>query len=770
MRKGVKRIWLAALAGTAFVPGLAHAQISDPKPGQGAPPSGPKPAPSAAPTPTPAPAQDASVVVAAPVDESPIVPDEQFEAAMPKIGGDINAPLEALPSPSGGTAAPVPVTQGQATQQIQQQAEQTFAAAPAEDPEFARPLPPLAEFKVEPAVEDKVADKKSVTIRYTTHEEGLSAVGLADLFEDLSALENGGGRAANAAMVAARAREDEKLSIRLLQSRGYYDATAISTVEPDPQRQGSVRATVSVTAGPLYRLGDVKIDSQPTVPPGLLLRELNLNPGDPIEAERIQGAEANVALRLPQQGYPFFKVGQRDILLDDESHIGDYTLPIELGPRAVFGDVRTEVGAANMAGRGPGDATSGTGPQNGERRTRRQRRVREAAFGADHIRVLRRYKPGELYDVRAVDDLRAAMIATSLFSTVSVEPVRTGQPGPDGTEVVDLLVRQNPGRPRTLAAEIGYSTGEGIKLTGSWTHRNLFPPEGALIVSGVLGTQEQGVTTTFRRSNAGQRDRSFQIAAAAHHQNYEAYESYTSSLSFRYSRDSTPIWQKRWTYFYGAELVGTNEDRWNFNSNQRDRGTWLIAAAPLYLGYDSSDNLLNPTRGFRIKGNASPETSVRGAARPYARFMLEGTYYQPVSSSIVLAGRARVGSIVGVARDDLPPSRRYYAGGGGSVRGFGYQELGPRSPDGKPVGGRSFNEFAIEARYRFGNYGIVPFIDAGQVYEGLYPTGKNIRFGAGIGGRLYTNFGPIRVDVATPIKRKPGESKVALYISIGQAF
>jgi len=362
------------------------------------------------------------------------------------------------------------------------------------------------------------------------------------------------------------------------------------------------------------------------------------------------------------------------------------------------------------------------------------------------------------------------MIATSLFSTVSVEPVRTDKAGPDGTEVVDLLVRQNPGPPRTLAAELGYSTGQGIRLTGSWTHRNLFPPEGALIVAGVAGTQEQGLTTTFRRSNAGQRDRTFQIAAQLNHQDYDAYESYTGTLSFRYSRDSTPIWQKRWTYYYGAELVGSNEDRWNYNSNQRDRGTWLIAALPLFLGHDRSDNLLNPTRGFRIKANASPETSVRGAARPYARFMLEGTYYQPVSTNIVVAGRARVGSIVGIARDDLPPSRRYYAGGGGSVRGFGYQELGPRSPDGKPVGGRSFNEFAIEARYRFGNYGIVPFVDAGQVYEGIYPTGQNIRFGAGIGGRLYTNFGPIRVDVATPIKRKPGESKISLYISIGQAF
>jgi translocation and assembly module TamA len=104
------------------------------------------------------------------------------------------------------------------------------------------------------------------------------------------------------------------------------------------------------------------------------------------------------------------------------------------------------------------------------------------------------------------------------------------------------------------------------------------------------------------------------------------------------------------------------------------------------------------------------------------------------------------------------------------VRGFGYQELGPRTPDDKPVGGRSFNEFAVEARYRFGNFGIVPFLDAGQVYEESTPQLSRLRFGAGIGGRFYTNFGPMRLDVATPIARKPGESKIALYISIGQAF
>jgi len=79
-------------------------------------------------------------------------------------------------------------------------------------------------------------------------------------------------------------------------------------------------------------------------------------------------------------------------------------------------------------------------------------------------------------------------------------------------------------------------------------------------------------------------------------------------------------------------------------------------------------------------------------------------------------------------------------------------------------------EFAVEARYRFGNFGIVPFFDAGRVGESSVPSLSGLRYGAGIGGRYYTNFGPLRIDIATPINRQPGESVIALYIGIGQAF
>ena len=188
------------------------------------------------------------------------------------------------------------------------------------------------------------------------------------------------------------------------------------------------------------------------------------------------------------------------------------------------------------------------------------------------------------------------------------------------------------------------------------------------------------------------------------------------------------------------------------------------------VGIDRSDNLLNPSKGFRVTTLIQPEGSLSGSFSPYARVRIDASGYYPVTDSIVLAGRVRVGSIVGAARERLAPSRRFYAGGGGSVRGFGFQELGPKDPNNAPIGGRSVNELALEARYRFGNFGVVGFVDAGQVYRSSAPTFQNLRFGAGIGARYYTNFGPMRLDVATPIGRKPGEARVSVYVSIGQAF
>jgi translocation and assembly module TamA len=137
----------------------------------------------------------------------------------------------------------------------------------------------------------------------------------------------------------------------------------------------------------------------------------------------------------------------------------------------------------------------------------------------------------------------------------------------------------------------------------------------------------------------------------------------------------------------------------------------------------------------------------------------------------VLAARLKVGTIVGAG--NVPPDKRFYAGGGGSVRGFGYQLVSPLAADGTPIGGRGLLESSLEMRIRLTDtIGVVPFVDAGSVSPTSLP-GRDARIavGAGIGARYYTGVGPLRVDFAMPVNPRGGIDKgFQFYLSFGQAF
>ncbi|SFG06205.1 autotransporter secretion outer membrane protein TamA [Novosphingobium sp. CF614] len=688
----------------------------------------------------------------------PVISDKEFNSAIPALDArddpELDKPLESIEAferklagqqssakPEEGQSAPLgsaALSDEDATEEI--------GDAPVRDSELTTPLPPIDQFEVAPVqfAQDAPADDKEVEVAYRVDIEGLDAadkeadIDIASEFRALSALEKGDGKAANAAMVRARLNEDSQLLQTILASEGWYSPEVRTRLVPArDDKNKALTAVLSVTPGKRYVFSDIVVKADPTEPANLIASNLGLKIGEPIVADRVQGAEAQVAVALPENGYPFAQVGDRDILLDQDSGEGVYTLPVTVGPR----------------GRFDGFVTDGN-----------------LAFGVDHVGVLARFKRGELYDSRKVDDLRKALVATNLFRAVSVEPVKGGQAVGDGTEYVTLDVHQEAGPPRTVAGSLGYAAGEGLTAEATWTHRNMFPPEGALIGHAIAGTQQQGAGVTFRRSNAGKRDRTFEMTAEAFHNAYDAYSAYTGRLAARISRDSTPIWQKRHTYAYGMELLATAETDYDAASGDRKRRTYYIAGVNGQVGFDTTNDLLNPTEGYRLTALVQPETTVNRGFNPYVRARLDASTYYSVNDSLVLAGRVRLGTIQGAGLFDIAPSRRLYAGGGGSVRGYSYQGLGEQAPDGKPVGGRSLNEASFEARYRFGNYGVVGFVDAGQAYRETMPQFSDLRYGVGIGGRFYTNFGPVRLDVATPLGRKPGESRINIYVSIGQAF
>ena len=138
---------------------------------------------------------------------------------------------------------------------------------------------------------------------------------------------------------------------------------------------------------------------------------------------------------------------------------------------------------------------------------------------------------------------------------------------------------------------------------------------------------------------------------------------------------------------------------------------------------------------------------------------------------MILAGRVSAGTIVGADLFDIPPQRRFYVGGGGTLRGYNYQSASPRDARGNIIGGRSFFTASAEARIKVTDtVGIVPFVDMGSAFRSEVPDLGDLRYAVGLGLRYYTGIGPVRFDVAVPLNPQKGDGDYGIYLSLGQAF
>ena len=687
-----------------------------------------------------------SQVVPSPVQTAPAVPPPGPPAAEPGLGvppvseaypvvdtlpggDDLFAPLPEIPRETD--LPPVDFGEPIAMEPV----------APL-DPVLLAPLPSLLGFDPTPSTDFKFTEVAQEGMRYRVQLEGLEpthGTGVESGFNRLSALMRGQNRPATAAQIASRTNTDKLLMQRLLFSEGWYSGETEASVQLVDDGRADVRITTF--PGERYHWRQITLDLLPEDRPDLGA-DFGLRVGQPIRAIAVEEAEGALLRRLNESGYPFAEIGARDVVLDQAEPTGTYLLTGHLGPAGIFGPIR-------MSGFQP--------------------------FSEEHAEVIARFEPGDPFDTRLVDDLRRALIATQQFGGVTVTPVDTGLREPDGRAVTEIRVVGNRGPQRRLTGQVGYATEEGFRAEGSWLHRNFINPEGMLTTRAVLGTEEQRLAADLVMGNWRQRDRTLEFGADIANLTPPAYKAQTLAIAAQIARKSTPIWQKRWTWSLGFGLGASRERSRAFEDQQTKpvlpTRTFLFVSVPGSVGYDRSNDLLDPTKGFRVKFDVDPEVSREGSrVETYARMFLEGTGYQGIGKSFVLAGRAKAGTIVGADLENIAPTRRLYAGGGGSVRGFDYQGVGILGSNDVPIGGRGLLEGSVEGRYRFGDFGVVGFVDAGSVSADPTPTLDGMKFGVGVGARYFTSFGPIRIDVARAINRSSNDPKVALYISIGQAF
>lgn len=577
-------------------------------------------------------------------------------------------------------------------------------------------------------------------------------------FRELSALRQLDDDEDTAAQIAARARSDEDLLAEMLRTYGYYSGEVIRQLsggrrsgEDGDNASGDAASDPSVRfdllPGPRYSFGRIDLGELSRLPQPdaeRLRAAFGIDPGDPLYADRILDSEIELRVALGETGYPFATLEEPELLIDHARDEGDLSLPVEPGGKYEFGGVVSS---------DPGFLSS------------------------RHLARIARFDSGDIYQQSLETDLRRAVLATGLVSSVSVTPREVAPPtdGEPGEVVLDVDLERAP--VRTIAGAIGYGTEDGFKVEGRWEHRNLFPPEGALRLRGILGTREALASIGVRRNNFRGRDQVLTADLYASDITTLAVDSRGFGLRATFEKVSNLLFQKPISWQLGGELLYTDERNRLLRTApglSQARRAFLIGGVFGSVTIDESDDLLDPSSGYRATLFLAPEVSrSEGEQSYYLRAQGDAAYYQSVGST-VLAGRVRVASIQGADADDIAPSRRLYSGGGGSVRGYGFQGVGPRDIAGNPTGGASLVEFSLEARVETplfdGAVEVVPFIDVGSVGRGSTPDFSDIRYGAGIGIRYKTGFGPIRVDVATPLNPGPFDSPVVVYVSLGQAF
>jgi translocation and assembly module TamA len=380
----------------------------------------------------------------------------------------------------------------------------------------------------------------------------------------------------------------------------------------------------------------------------------------------------------------------------------------------------------------------------------------------DWIRGLAPWRSGEVYEPRDVAELERRLLDTGVYDSVTVALAPQSRPT-DGLRPVIVSLADRPRR--TLEALASVSTSEGVSVEGRRSHFNRFGRADTLTYLLRLGTLDSRLESTLTLPHFRRPQRTLTLGGAAFATQTEAFDE--TGVNLR--ADITQRFGKVTFFTYGASVDLSQTAEFGIERN-------FIAVTGLgAFNLDRSSDPLDPRSGYRIEGRVEPTALTGDSSLAFLRTVAQGSIYFPLGEDqkTVIASRVRLGLIAGGEIPEVPASRRFYAGGGGSVRGYEFQAIGPRAPNGKPFGGLSLAETSLELR-RSGIFrerlGGVVFIDAGSVGPEEVPTFDELKASVGVGVRYDLGFGPIRADIALPLNKREGEAAFQIYLSIGQAF
>jgi translocation and assembly module TamA len=525
------------------------------------------------------------------------------------------------------------------------------------------------------------------------------------------------------------AEEAAARALAWLRSEGYYAAAVTPLASETPPS-----AQLAIALGPRFTFAAPRIEWRGE-PPGLdVARDVDtalapIATGGPARAALVLQAEGDTIAALQHSGYAEAAAQERRVVVDHASAEVAVEFRLSAGERVRLGRLRAE----------PSD-------------------VLRPGF----VDGLQNWQTGDVYSPDAMARLRRDLTATGAISTVSTS---LAAPSEDGSR--DVVAAIEPARRNAYELGVSYSTTEGAGLQAEWTRRNLTGRADSLTLAATLAEMQLGVSVALTRPHAAGLGHAATFGASADREMLEAYTRQGVAL-FASVDASTRL---RTATSYGLRLSADEYD--DVSGDITDA---IVLSGFADWRHDTSEFSLDPRDGAITEFRIEPSVSTGDETLAFVRATAEARAYKSFGANdrLTLAARARAGWLEAVSgsADDVPPDRRFYAGGGGSVRGYEYNSIYPAERDllGLSPGGQGVVEGSVEARWRFDDrWGAAAFVDAGTAFDD-WGEASDLSWGAGFGARYDLGFAPLRIDVAFPLDENESSDDFALYISLGQAF
>lgn len=508
-----------------------------------------------------------------------------------------------------------------------------------------------------------------------------------------------------------------------LARRGFPRATVTPRFRAD--RDGEkVEVRLVIDPGPAIRIDEVQIDGQIGQDAIDDFRErTGLVVGARMRDEDVESGRKRLVEELKKRGNAEAKV-TRSVQATAE-HAVTITYTLEPGPVFAFGEVVITGVADDLE------------------------RLAHRAAGIPR---------GERYRPDPVSNASRRMRQLGLFRRVVVRTERQSE------DSLRVKMELEASEPRTISAGVGILSDGELRARAEWEHRNLFKEGRGLGVEGLLATYEREASISYQHPALFGPDTRGYLRLGVRHEDEDSYaltaweaEAGVSITIGNFSNLGLRVLTS------DVEVIDRSDDV-TFDGEEG-----LLSTLGATYTYDDTDDPLDPSRGWAVRVDVEGTPVEALSENQFVKEDLSVSRYHPLPFGIVAAGRARVGVAQLIRGSEvLLPSKRFYAGGSTSMRGYERRQLGPEDGEGQPIGGRALAELGAELRVPvWGRLSVAGFADFGNVW----PTQDELDLGdleAAVGPAVIvgTPIGPIRVDIGY---RLPSAAPV-LHILIGHPF